>query len=201
MNLIKLNRPTKDIGIFGSKGSFKTTVAVLIAYLENTFYGTTIFSNIEDLNFPHIYVKTIKEAKEMITGENRKLFVGDDFERWFYSRNWKKNLELTDVLLDWGKYYTSIIYNGKRMGSIDIGLIEGTTEFWYNEPKLYIRSNTGNSKTDEFNNNILKDYANFLYIKILRWNNNFMELPSIRIYNIQEIFKLFSTHEIVKEVS
>lgn len=199
MNYTKLNRVTKDIGLFGVKGSFKTTVAVLIAYLENTYYNTEIFSNIKDLKFPHHYIKSIEELRD-IGGSNRKLFVGDDFERWFYSRNWKTNIELNQILLDWGKIYMSLVYDAKREFAIDKGLREATSEFWYNKPFLYIKSNTGDINKDHINNNILKKYADFIKIKIKRFNAELEPINSITIGNLPTIFKLFSTKEIINEI-
>lgn len=202
MKLLKLNRVTKDIGIFGKKGTFKTTVVVLYGFLEKILFNTEIYSNIKNLGFNYTYVKNLEDLNEIFTNYNRKLFIGDDFERWFFSRNWQRNTALNDLLLDWGKYYCSIIYDAKREHAIDIGLRDATSEFWYNEPYLFIKSNTGNIKLDRINNNILKKYANFINIRIKRFNENLEPITQdLIIKNLPYIMKLFDTHETINPIS
>jgi len=201
MKYLKLNRVTKDIGLFGKKGVGKTTILVLLAYLENKYYGTKIYTNIKGLKIPNVYIDNIDDL-DKVKNDEKKIFIGDDFERWFFSRNAgsKKNLQLLQLLLDWGKYSCSLYYSAKREMSIDIGLRESTIEFWEVELRQRIFSNSGSKEIDKLNNVILRKYADFLYIKINRFDENLNDLPCYRIFNLKHIFSHFDTKTIVKQL-
>lgn len=119
----------------------------------------------------------------------KKIFLGDDFERWFSSKTAKSkiNKELNDILLDWGKINCSIYYTAKRSMAILIDLRENTSEFWF--PELYL---TYESKDEKINNQ-LKNYLNFLEINVTRYDENIEELPSLTFTNLQNYVYLFDT--------
>lgn len=198
MSLLELNRVTKDIGIFGKKGSFKTTILSLIGYLENRYYGTDIYSNM-NLNFPHEKIGSIGKLKEIPKTSKRKMYIGDDFENWFFSRmsGSKKSIALSEILLNWGKINCGLHYSAKREMAIDVGLRESTVEFWEIEVKTFIRCPNAHD-----HNKIIK-YADFLYLKINRIDDNLNELKPLYVFYLKEILEkgLFDTFEIIENVS
>ena len=194
--LVKLKRQSYDIGLFGKKSTGKTLILSFLGYLKYK-QGATIYSNYP-LNIPHKYINTLQDLNE-IYKENPnkvKIFLGDDFERCFNSRNTRGqiNKELNDILLDWGKINCSLYYTAKRSMAIDIGLRDSTSEFWFPELKQGYKSENPNI------NKQLKDYLNFLYINITRFDENLDTLPSIRVFRLQNIVPIFDTQTIITPI-
>lgn len=202
--LVEISRKTKDISISGRKGEGKTIILSLIGFMYWYYFDYIIFSNYDSLIYPHIYIPTIFESYKVLDLDKRKpkLFLGDDFERWIFSRlsSNKENIEfVNDILLDWGKANTSLIHTQKRSGAVDIGLRESDSEFWNCELKLKYISNTGNREIDTKNNYILSKYMNFLQIEITRFDENMEELQPLIIDNLHIISKLYDTFEVVRK--
>lgn len=195
MKLVKLKRQSKDIGLFGKKGVGKTTLLVLKSFMEFMLYDAQVYSNF-NLGFPHVRIKSLKDFDRIPNDDKRKVFLGDDFEFWFNSRNVssKLNKDLVDVLLNWGKKNVSLVYSAKREMAIDKSLRESTIEFW----ELNLKQTIYNK--DVTKNNILKKYLNFLYIEVERYDQNLDGLPSFRIKNLQHIVPLFDTKEIIDNI-
>lgn len=163
--------------------------------MEYSLFDTQIYSNY-GLNFPHKRVRSLKEFDNIPNDDKRKIFLGDDFEYWFNSRSTGsiKNKSLTDILLFFGKKNISLTYVSKREMAIDKSLRESTMEFWDIKLKQkYIHP-------DKNKNNILKNYLNFLYIQIERYDDNLDPLPTFRINNLQYITPLFNTKEIIQDL-
>ena len=188
---VKIKRQSYDIGIFGKKGCGKTILLSFIGFLKKK-QGFIVFSNYP-LKYNHIIINDLKDFNKIYEYDKnvQKVFLGDDFEKWFHSRlsKSKLNVEINDILLDWGKMNCSLIYTAKRSMAIDIGLRDSTCEFWFPELKPII------------NNNILYDYLNFLKIIITRYDENLESLPQITIKGLQYLSQLYDTQQIVNPIT
>lgn len=194
--LVPVRRTTKDIGLFGKKGVGKTTILTLLALIENYCFGTEIYSNY-NLRIPYIKINNLEDFDRITTDKNRKVFLGDDFEYWFNSRSShsKKNIQLNDVLLFWGKKNCSLVYTSKRELAIDKSIRESTMEFWELELKPIFRH------PNKYCNRVLWNYLNFLYIYVTRFDHNLNELKPFKIYNLHKIVPYFDTSEIIEDIS
>lgn len=196
-DLLRLKNVTKDIGIIGKKGTFKSTILNMFLFLNYKYNKCTILANYHP-NFPHIYCDSIDDYIEKVRDTpGKKMFGGDDFERIFNNRmsSSRLNLSLNDILLDWRKHNCSLIWTSKR-DNVDIGLREGTSEFWFPTPTLQQQYTQYNEEI----RNILKKYSNFIQINIERYDENLDELPTIKVKNIRNALKLFETTEIIKGI-
>jgi hypothetical protein len=193
--LIEIKRTSQDIGIFAKKNRGKTLTLSILAYLDQ-LNGTKIYSNYH-LNFEHTYIDSIDKLDKIKQDKNsKKRFIGDDFERWFHSRKAtsKSNLELNDILLDWGKIKCSCSYSAKRLMAIDLGLRDSTDEFWNIILEQYI------THKDPKINRLMAKYINFLRIKIEKYDSDGNLIQTVYIKNLQNWIKLFDTTEIIKDL-
>lgn len=202
MQLTRLLRTSRDVSVAGKKGVGKTQILSLVGFLYWILNDAVVFSNYDSLIYPHVYIPSIEMAYKIFQypKEVPKIFLGDDFERWAFSRmsNNAQNIEfLNDILLDWGKWNCSLYHSAKRQKAIDIGLRESDCEFWELELKPLFVSNTGDPKQDSKNNEIMRQYLNFLYIKINRFDEYLNPMIPIKVKNLENICKLYDTHEVV----
>ena len=75
-DLIKLNRFTKDIGVFGKKGIGKTLLISGIGFLRNKLYGDTIFSNYP-LSYDHYFINNLIKPNTVVA--MRMIAANDPF--------------------------------------------------------------------------------------------------------------------------
>lgn len=198
MNYIKLNRVSKDIGIFGPKGIGKTTTLSIFCYIFWRYGGFDIYSNYR-LNIPHIFVNSVNKLDRLLNDPcfnnfKPKILAVDDGERWFFSRNSfsSKSKSILNLLLDFGKCNCSIYTTLKREMALDIGLRESLSEFW----ELELIPKYRNPKYQY----VLNSYMNCIKIRIWRFNNNLESLPTWYIDNLHLFRNVFDTSHIVKPV-
>jgi len=168
-----------------------------LGYLNYKLFDAVVFSNYW-VNFPHVLVDNVEDLKYIYEYPilRRKVFLGDDFERWFNSRTslTKINKELTEILLDWGKINCSLIYTVKRLMAIDLSLRSGTCEYAF--PQLEVRYRSDNDKL----NKTMKNYLDFLQLRVIRFDEDYNELPDLIIYNLKDVSKLYHTIEKVDPI-
>lgn len=95
MELIPIKRKSFTIAFLGNKGVGKTLLMTLLGYM---YYlkGYIIFSNYP-VKFKHILIDSLKDFQniyDLYDMNIKKLFIGDDFERWFNSRNYKSKINI-----------------------------------------------------------------------------------------------------------
>lgn len=193
IDLVEVARTSKDICLMGNKGVGKTTVLTLLGFLNWYIFDAEVYSNYV-LTFPHILIDSFEEFDKISFSDSKKVYLGDDFEYWFHSRNWKKNINLSEVLLFWGKKSCSLIYSTKRPMAIDVSLRDSTVEFW----DVSLRQRVYNK--DKFKNEFLKKYLNFLMIECLRLNSDLDDLGTLRIKDLVAVSRLFDTKGMVNKL-
>lgn len=193
MELIKIKRKNKAIGLIGTWSKGKTLFKVWYCYLLFRFEGYIVFSNIP-LKFPHILIESIEDIKKIRTDYNpddKKIFLADDFEFWFSNRSYasKTNKSLNEILIFFGKINCDIIYSSKR-GNVDIGLVLVTNEFYHLEmynyifPPIEIISNP-------------EDYLNFCCIELRGVHSDGKEIPPKYLINLDKICRLYDTQHTI----
>lgn len=193
----RIIRNSYDIGIFGKKSAGKTLYMSYLGYLNYKLFDSIVFSNYW-VNFPHVFVDNIEDLNKIYDYpiEKRKVFLGDDFERWFNSRTsmQKINKELTEILLDWGKINCSLIYTVKRLFAIDISLRAGTCEYCF--PQLEVKYSSDSVEL----NGIMSNYLDFLQLRVIRYDEDYNELPDLLVSNLVDIGRLYRTTEQVTKI-
>lgn len=192
IKLIKLKRYGKDTCITGKKNCGKTTILTMIGLMNKCIYDCDIYTNYP-VNYEHIMIDDIEDIKKIPNDDKRKIFLGDDFELYLPSESKSKNIkELKEILLNFGKKNIFLYYAIKRELNIQKSLRESTSEFWDITLKKWLYND------NDYNNDKLKKYANFLYINVDRFDENIDYIDSFRIYNIDKIFRYFDTKYIIK---
>ena len=106
---------------------------ILIGFLRFK-QGYMIFSNMDNIKFPYTYCGSVDDLKEITKLDKsiKKMFLGDDFERWYNGRraSSKLNLDLNSITLDFGKCNCSLLYTCKYFSIMDMALKMTTSEFW-----------------------------------------------------------------------
>lgn len=113
---VPLKRHSSDFCFYGPKGSGKTIAASYFG-LYCFLHGTSVASNYH-LNFPHQYIETVDQFKEM----RNTCFLADDFEKWASSKfiGNKDKKDLLECILNFGKAGVSpFIWTTKRPMEID----------------------------------------------------------------------------------
>ena len=194
--LVKKIRSSKDIGLFGVKGVGKTTILSMIGFIRWYFNDVDVYSNIP-LSYPYYFIESLEDFDEICVDGRNKIFIGDDFDYWFESRGYssKVNKQLNEILMFFGKKSTSLVYSAKREMAIDKSLRESTVEFW--ELELCQRV----VHPDPVKNRLLKQYMNFLFVLVNRYDRNLAELPSYRIQNLHQICQLFDTRHMISKIN
>lgn len=196
-SLVKLKRSSYDIGTVGKKGIGKTLLESVYGFYKQRKQGYIVYSNYP-LNYPHIFIDNISDFNKILSSDvnKPKIFLGDDFERWFHSRNTKSktNIELNEILLDFGKVSCSVFFSQKRSMSVDLGMRDSASEWWI--PSLQLAYITN----DQNLNNKLKKYLNFLCLNVQRFDDQLQPLGTFQIHNLQHHVKLFDTTTIIPPI-
>lgn len=196
MKLVPLIRSSYDIGLIGRKGVGKTFLLTIVGYWKQR-RGYQIFTNYP-VNYPHTMINNIQDFEKILKIDKKKpkVFLGDDFERWFHSRSTKTNLniELNEILLDFGKVSCSTYFSQKRSMAIDIGLRDSSSEWWIPSLELMYVTNDKNL------NNKLKKYLNFLCIHVDRCDDTLKTIDSFKIGNLPYLSTLYDTQAIIEPV-
>ena len=200
-----LIRSTKDVMITSKKGTGKSQTLTKIGFLAWRYAGVKVFANFKTV-YPSVYIGNLEDLRLITEKYNKyipKIFLGDDFEKWIFSRKSgsDENMEIiNEILLDWGKHNISGYYVGKRELSLDIGLREEAQEFWETELRLKIRYISEDKEIQEKCNRILKKYIDFLKIHIYRFNEFYEPLDDFEFKDLRFIGSLYDTTEKIKTV-
>lgn len=196
--MTKLRRGSRDIGIFGQKNVGKSTLLNALGYMRFK-QGYMIMTNQESLNFPHTYISSLGDLREILKLDKNipKIFLGDDFELWVNSRLYykKQAIDINNIIIFFGKANCSLYYTGKRLMSIDIALRNSTDVFIELERLIcpYIVKDP-----------VLQDYlqSNYEYLLIngIMYDHNLEPVKDIFMGNLAKTFRLFDTQEYIKEV-
>jgi len=193
--LVKIKRGSIDILLFGKKNQGKTLIQTMFGYLLFK-KGYEIFTNY-NVNFPHTRIKTLQDLKNIteLPYYKKKVFLGDDFERWINARLTRKNIDINSITLDFGKSNCTTIVNCKRLLNIDIIYRMGVSYFI--DVKLI-------KKFEPINNlekRMINNYLNYYMIQLDIYDYYGDLVKTYIINNIQNYVNLFETIEKVKTYS
>ena len=197
-----LIRKSNDIGIFANKSKGKT---MLMTFLGLLFYlrGAIVFSNYW-VKYPHIFIESLRDLDKIkkYPLNTPKVFLAHDFERWVHSRKAtsKLNIDISTIILDFGKCNCTLIYDSKRPMAIDISLRDTTDVFIEVDLILPFYPNTGNSELDK---KILEIWSNDLEMLMLRiqpFDCNLNPLSPFYLYNLHIWGTLYHTQEFANEI-